>query len=51
MAGIPRIAPADLANVMRGRVVLDPYRVLDRSAALAARLSDSPGAPRRVLTC
>ena len=28
----------DLAKVMRGRVVLDPYRVLDRSAALAAGL-------------
>jgi UDPglucose 6-dehydrogenase len=28
----------DLTKVMRGRVVLDPYRMLDRSAALAAGL-------------
>ena len=29
---------ADLAKAMRGRLVLDPYRVLDRSVALAAGL-------------
>jgi UDPglucose 6-dehydrogenase len=32
------LAPADLARIMRGRLVLDPYRVLDPSAALAAGL-------------
>jgi UDPglucose 6-dehydrogenase len=32
------LACADLAKVMRGRVVLDPYRVLDASAARAAGL-------------
>ncbi|KJC54782.1 GDP-mannose dehydrogenase [Bradyrhizobium sp. LTSP849] len=32
------IAPADLARIMRGRLVLDPYRVLDASAAHAAGL-------------
>jgi UDPglucose 6-dehydrogenase len=29
---------ADIAKAMRGRLVLDPYRVLDRSVALAAGL-------------
>jgi UDPglucose 6-dehydrogenase len=32
------LAPADLARAMRGRLVLDPYRVLDRKAASAAGL-------------
>jgi UDPglucose 6-dehydrogenase len=32
------IAPADLARLMRGRLVLDPYRVLDAAAARAAGL-------------
>ena len=32
------IAPADLARIMRGRLVLDPYRVLDAAAAYAAGL-------------
>lgn len=32
------IAPADLARIMRGRLVLDPYRVLDAAAAHAAGL-------------
>jgi UDPglucose 6-dehydrogenase len=32
------IAPADLARVMHGRLVLDPYRVLDAAAAHAAGL-------------
>jgi UDPglucose 6-dehydrogenase len=32
------LAPADLARIMRGRLVLDPYRVLDASAAHAAGL-------------
>ncbi|HJZ20084.1 MAG TPA: UDP binding domain-containing protein, partial [Bradyrhizobium sp.] len=32
------LAPADLARVMRGRLVLDPYRVLDPAAVRAAGL-------------
>ena len=32
------LAPADLARLMRGRLVLDPYRVLDAAAAHAAGL-------------
>lgn len=32
------LLPTDLANVMRGRIVLDPYRILDPSAARAAGL-------------
>lgn len=32
------IPPATIASAMRGRVVLDPYRVLDRAAAYAAGL-------------
>jgi len=32
------IAPQELAGVMRGRLVLDPYRVLDAKAARAAGL-------------
>jgi UDPglucose 6-dehydrogenase len=32
------LAPADIARAMRGRLVLDPYRVLDRKAASAAGL-------------
>jgi UDPglucose 6-dehydrogenase len=32
------IAPADIAKAMRGRIVLDPYAVLDRAAAAAAGL-------------
>ncbi len=33
------IAPADIAAAMRGRVVLDPYAVLDSQAAAAAGLT------------
>jgi len=33
-----RIAPADIARSLRGRIVLDPYAVLDRKAAEAAGL-------------
>jgi UDPglucose 6-dehydrogenase len=33
-----RIAPADIARSLRGRIVLDPYAVLDREAAEAAGL-------------
>jgi UDPglucose 6-dehydrogenase len=33
-----RIAPADIARSLRGRIVLDPYAVLDRNAAEAAGL-------------
>lgn len=33
-----QIAPGDIARAMRGRVVLDPYRVLDREAARKAGL-------------
>jgi UDPglucose 6-dehydrogenase len=32
------IAPADIARAMRGRLVLDPYKVLDAAAAAAAGL-------------
>jgi UDPglucose 6-dehydrogenase len=32
------LKPADLARVMAGRTVLDPYRVLDGRAAAAAGL-------------
>ena len=32
------IAPAEIARALRGRIVLDPYGVLDRKAALAAGL-------------
>ena len=32
------IAPADIAARMRGRIVLDPYSVLDVTAAAAAGL-------------
>src|SRR6266536_1201312 len=32
------IAPERIARAMRGRIVLDPYRVLDRTRALAAGL-------------
>jgi len=32
------LKPADLARVMAGRTVLDPYRVLDGRAAVAAGL-------------
>jgi UDPglucose 6-dehydrogenase len=32
------LAPADLAKAMRGKLVLDPYRVLDGKAAAAAGL-------------
>jgi UDPglucose 6-dehydrogenase len=34
-----RIAPADIARSLRGRIVLDPYAVLDRKAAEAAGLA------------
>jgi len=33
-----RIAPDDIARSLRGRIVLDPYAVLDRKAAEAAGL-------------
>jgi UDPglucose 6-dehydrogenase len=33
-----RIAPAEIARSLRGRIVLDPYAVLDRKAAEAAGL-------------
>jgi len=32
------LAPSDLARIMRGRLILDPYRVLDAAAARAAGL-------------
>jgi UDPglucose 6-dehydrogenase len=32
------VAPADIAKAMRGRIVLDPYAVLDAGAARAAGL-------------
>jgi len=32
------IAPAEIARRLRGRLVIDPYRVLDRSEALAQKL-------------
>jgi UDPglucose 6-dehydrogenase len=32
------IAPAEIAKAMRGRIVLDPYGVLDRGKSLAAGL-------------
>jgi len=32
------IAPIDIATRMRGRIVLDPYRMLDAGAAKAAGL-------------
>jgi UDPglucose 6-dehydrogenase len=34
-----RIAPADIARSLRGKIVLDPYAVLDRKAAEAAGLA------------
>jgi UDPglucose 6-dehydrogenase len=34
-----RIAPAEIARSLRGRIVLDPYAVLDRRAAEAAGLA------------
>jgi UDPglucose 6-dehydrogenase len=33
------LKPADLARVMRGRALLDPYRVLDGRACAAAGLT------------
>jgi UDPglucose 6-dehydrogenase len=33
-----KLSPVELAKTMRGNVVLDPFRVLDRKAALAAGL-------------
>jgi len=42
------LKPADLARVMAGRTVLDPYRVLDERAAVAAGLDYlTLGAPPR----
>jgi len=32
------IAPAEIARAMRGRIVIDPYRVLDRNRAMEAGL-------------
>lgn len=37
-AQFKELTPADFASRMRGRLVIDPYRVLDRRAALAAGL-------------
>ena len=37
-ATIARIAPAEIARSLRGRIVLDPYAVLDRKAAETAGL-------------
>ncbi|MEX2615887.1 MAG: nucleotide sugar dehydrogenase [Alphaproteobacteria bacterium] len=37
-AAFREISPQDLAAVMRGRIVLDPYKVLDRAAATSAGL-------------
>jgi UDPglucose 6-dehydrogenase len=34
-----RVAPADIAASLRGKIVLDPYAVLDRKAAEAAGLA------------
>ena len=39
-------APAAIAAAMRGRVVLDPYRVLDAEAARAAGSAASHARPR-----
>jgi UDPglucose 6-dehydrogenase len=33
-----RLAPRELARVMRGHVVIDPYGMLDRAAAREAQL-------------
>jgi UDPglucose 6-dehydrogenase len=33
-----KLSPADLAKVMRGKIVLDPFRVLEAKAAEAAGL-------------
>jgi UDPglucose 6-dehydrogenase len=33
-----KLSPAELAKTMRGNIVLDPFRVLDQTAALAAGL-------------
>jgi UDPglucose 6-dehydrogenase len=42
------LKPADLARVMAGRTVLDPYRVLDPLAAVAAGLDHiTLGSPAR----
>jgi UDPglucose 6-dehydrogenase len=46
--GFRELKPADLARVMRGNTVLDPYRVLDGRAAAAAGLDYfTLGAPAR----
>jgi UDPglucose 6-dehydrogenase len=34
-----QIAPAEIAAALKGRIVVDPYKVLDRTAAVAADLS------------
>jgi UDPglucose 6-dehydrogenase len=34
-----QIAPAEIAAALKGRIVVDPYRVLDRATAVAAGLS------------
>jgi len=34
-----QIAPADIAAAMKGRIVLDPYRVLDQKSAADAGLA------------
>ena len=39
LAAISRAAPTELARVMKGRTVLDPYRVLDGRACVAAGLT------------
>lgn len=47
------IAPSDLAKAMRGRLVLDPFRVLDANAARAAGLDRRTLgiAPRGAVPC
>jgi UDPglucose 6-dehydrogenase len=47
------IAPTDLAKAMRGRLVLDPFRVLDANAASAVGLDRRTLgiAPRGAVPC
>jgi UDPglucose 6-dehydrogenase len=33
-----KLSPTDLARVMRGKIVIDPFRVLEKTAAQAAGL-------------
>jgi UDPglucose 6-dehydrogenase len=44
------VAPEDIARTMRGRIVLDPYRVLDRHRAMVAGLEyHTLGVPAQLL--